>query len=117
MSAVLDFPGIPPEVQVQVNTTEELQQITTFLGKYPGLQEALHAGLQQVHHAFPTSAHVLVTLETDPDIAGWDYLVVAIPTALPVAEAQTRFNTFVDAWWLEHIAEFGDVLRFDLEYV
>jgi len=117
MPAVFALPDAPPDLEVQVDAAEVLPQIAAFLAKHPGLQEVLHDGIQHLRKAFPESRCFILALEADPEIPGWDYLVVSVKTALRVADAHARLDTFADAWWLAHIAQFGDVLLFDLEYV
>jgi hypothetical protein len=117
MPAVFALLDAPPEVQVQVDTAEMLPQIAAFLAKHPGLREVLQAGIQRLHHAFPDSSEFLLTLEEDPEIAGWESLVALVKTSLPAATVHARLTTAFDPWWLEHMAQFGTVLLFDVEYV
>jgi hypothetical protein len=117
MPAVFALPDVPSEVTVQVDTVEVLPQIAAFLDKHPGLQAVLQAGIQRLHQTFPDSSAFLLALEADPEIAGWDSLVVLVKTSLRVDTVHGRLTTAFDPWWLEHIAQFGNVLLFDVEYV
>jgi hypothetical protein len=117
MPAVFALPDVPPEVTVQVDTAEVLPQIAAFLAKHPGLREVLYAGIQRLHQTFPESSEFLLALEEDPEIAGWESLVVLVKASLPVDTVHARLTTAFDPWWLEHIAQFGNVLLFDVEYV
>jgi len=119
MSAVLELPQPVPQVEMWGVWPEGAQPIAAFLAKHPGLLEVLNTGL---HHfsqlfPFPDRSGFTLALETDPEIAGWKYLAVSVQTTLPVAEAHGRLQRFDEQWWLEHVAQFGDVLLFDLEYV
>jgi hypothetical protein len=117
MPTIFTLPDAPPDIQVQVDTAEVLPQIAAFLAKHPGLQEVLYAGMQRLHQTFPESRALLLALEADPEIAGWESLVVLVKTSLPVDTVHARLTTAFDPWWLEHIAQFGNVLLFDVEYV
>ena len=117
MPTIFTLPDAPPDIQVQMDRAEVLSQISAFLTTHPGLWEVLHAGMQHLRQAFPESRCFTLALEVDPEIAGWEYLVVSVKTSLPVATAHVRLTTVFDPWWLKHIAQFGNVLLFDVEYV
>jgi hypothetical protein len=117
MPTVFDLPHVPPGVQVQADTANASRQIAAFLAKHPGLLEVLAEGLWYLHQAFPESDRFTIALEADRESPDWEYAVVCVQTALPVEEAHRRLDTFTRAWLLEHTAQLGDALLFDVEYV
>ncbi len=94
-----------------------MQQIAAFLAKHEGLLELLNEGIQHLRQAFPENRSFMVTLEADREAPNWAYLVVSIKTSLPVEEADSHLDAFADAWLLDHVAQIGDKLLFDLEYL
>lgn len=95
-----------------------LRPIATFLAKHEdGLLELLSEGIRHLHNAFPESRGFVLTLEVDPELPDWEYLVVSIKTSLTVEEANARLNAFTNSWLFDHVAQIGDKLLFDLEYV
>jgi len=116
MSTVFDFPRVPPGVQVHADTADASRQITAFLAKHPGLLEVLTEGLWHLHQAFPESDRFTIALEADRESPDWEYAVVCVQTALPVPAAHDRLDAFTRTWLLEHTAQLGDTVLFDVEY-
>lgn len=95
-----------------------LRPIATFLAKHgEELLELLNEGIQHLHKAFPESQSFVLTLEADRELTDWEYLVVLVKTSLPMEEGNARLNAFTNSWLLGHVAQIGDKLLFDLEYV
>lgn len=56
-------------------------------------------------------------METDPEVAGWTELVVAVETTLPVDEADRRLEGFDTTWWLANLPRAQGKLFFTLDFV
>ena len=56
-------------------------------------------------------------MERDPEVAGWDELVVAVETTLPVDEADRRLEVFDTTWWLANLPRAQGKLFFTLAFV
>ena len=70
----------------------------------------------------PLVAHLLglglvVAVETDPEVPGWEELVVLVETPLDVEEAARRLEAFETTWWLDHLPQAHGKLFFTLEFV
>ena len=104
--------------QERAQSEAMLRPIAAFLAKHEeGLLELLYEGIQHLRKAFPEHRSFVLTLEADHELPDWEYLVVSVQTPLPVEEANARLNAFADAWLLGHVAQIGDKLLFDLEYL
>ena len=58
-----------------------------------------------------------LAVETDPEVAGWTELVVAVETTLPVDEADRRLEGFDTTWWLANLPRAQGKLFFTLDFV
>lgn len=93
MPTVFALLNMPSEGKVQVDTPEELQHVAAFCDEHPGLSDVLHEGIQHLlQTAFPESPGVTITLEADPDMAGWEWLVVSVKTPRSAADAQAHLH-------------------------
>jgi hypothetical protein len=105
----LDQPGSTPSA---VRAT-----LNTFLQRHPVVHQLLLEAEGPLHAAFGVDVTLMLAVETDPEIPGWDYLVASIQTALPLDQAQACLAAFDTAWWLAQTPRAQDALVFDLACV
>jgi len=114
MPAVLTLGG-PPQTARYVTDTPDA--VEAFLARYPFLTPLLTEALAPLEEAFGADTPFVVAVESDPEIPGWDELVVLVETPLDVEEAATRLDTFETTWWLDHLPRAQGKLFFTLEFV
>jgi hypothetical protein len=96
---------------------EEWQPLSAFIAPHAGMLEMLYDGLQHLRQIFPDSPAFTIALEADCEVADWAYVVIRVKTALPVETASARIAAFDETWLLDHSAEIGGTLLFDVEYI
>lgn len=114
MTAVLTL-GKTPCIAHYV--THDPQAVEAFLAQYPFLIPVLTEALVPLAEAFGTETPLVVAVETDPEVAGWEELRVDVETALPVEEADRRLEAFDTAWWLDNLPRAAGKLFFTLAFV
>ena len=114
MTAVLTLGG-PPQTARYV--TDDPDAIKAFLARYPFLAPLLTEALPPLEEAFGEDTPFVVAVDSDPEVPGWDELVVLVATALDVEEAAHRLDTFETSWWLDHLPRAQGKLFFTLEFV
>jgi len=114
MTAVLTFGG-PPQTARYV--TETPDAVEAFLARYPFLASLLTEALPPLEEAFGADTPFVVAVDSDPEVAGWDELVVLIETTLDVETAARRLDTFETTWWFDHLPRAQGKLFFTLEFV
>jgi hypothetical protein len=116
MASVLALPDMPRIGQVSVGDTFD-PDVDAFLERYPFLLPMLKEAVDPLMKIFGETTFLSVTVEADPEVDDWDYLVVAVLTTLPAEEAQAKLDTFGTTWWLEHLPRAQGKLLFTLEFV
>ena len=92
-------------------------EIWAFLDHHFFLMPVLRDADGPLRDAFGERTHVSISIETDPEVEGWEYLVMAIRTTLPALQAQAQLDAFGDAWWLENLPRAQGLLLYTLEFV
>ena len=67
--------------------------------------------------AFGTDTPLVVAVETDPEVAGWEELRVDVETTLPVDAADRHLEVFDTIWWLANLPRAQGKLFFTLAFV
>ena len=114
MTAVLALGETP---QTARYVTHDPEAVSAFLARYPFLVLVLTDALGPLGDAFGAETPLVVAVETDPEVAGWDELVVAVETTLPVDEADRRLEVFDTTWWLANLPRAQGKLFFTLAFV
>ena len=114
MTAVLTLGG-PPQTARYVTAAPDA--VEAFLARYPFLAPLLTEALPPLEAAFGDDTPFVVAVDSDPEVPGWDELVVLVATALDVEEAAHRLDTFETTWWLDHLPRAQGKLFFTLEFV
>ena len=89
-------------------------QLKAFLQRHPMVHQLLREAEAPLRAAFGSEVTVVLTVETDPEIRGWDYVVARIHTPVPLEHAQACLDAFDAAWWLAQTPRAQDALLFDL---
>ncbi len=111
MSTIPAFAAVHEPGQSAPSATEKIKD---FLDRHPMIDQLLLEAEAPLRTAFGGEVTITLTVETDPEVLGWEYLVVGIQTARPAEEAHTRLRAFDDAWWLSQTPRAQDKLVFDL---
>lgn len=114
MTAVLALGETP---QTARYVTHDPEAVGAFLARYPFLVPLLTEALGPLGEAFGTDTPLVVAVETDPEVAGWEDLRVDVETTLPVDEADRRLEVFDTTWWLAHLPRAQGKLFFTLAFV
>ena len=69
-------------------------EVDAFLTRYPFLLPLLKESVDQLRAHFGATTTLSVTVETDPEVDEWEYLVIAIRTTLPADQAQGQLDAF-----------------------
>jgi hypothetical protein len=88
--------------------------LKAFLHQHPVVHHLLVEAEAPLRAAFGEGVTLALTVETDPETPGWDYLVASIQTPVPVEQAQACLAAFDAAWWLAQTPRAQDALVFDL---
>jgi hypothetical protein len=88
--------------------------LKAFLHQHPVVYQLLVEAEAPLRTAFGTDVTLALTVETDPEIPGWDYLVASIEPPVSGAQAQACLAAFDAAWWLAQTPRAQDALVFDL---
>lgn len=97
--------------------THDPEAVGAFLTRHPFLVPVLTEALGPLGDAFGTDTPLVVAVETDPEVAGWEELRVAVETTLPVDEADRRLEAFATTWWLANLPRAQGQLFFTLAFV
>ena len=114
MTAVLTLGG-PPQTARYV--TDDPAAVEAFLARYPFLAPLLTEALTPLAEAFGEDTPLVVAVDIDPEVPGWEELVVLVETPLDVEEAARRLEAFETTWWLDHLPQAHGKLFFTLEFV
>ena len=114
MTAVLTLGG-PPQTARYV--TDDPEAVEAFLARYPFLAPLLTEALPFLEEAFGEDTPLVVAVESDAEVPGWDELVVLVETALDVEEATRRLDAFETTWWLDHLPRAQGKLFVTLEFI
>ena len=114
MTAVLSLGG-PPQTARYV--TNDPAAVEAFLARYPFLTPLLTEALTTLGEAFGEDTPLVVAVDIDPEVPGWEELVVLVETPLDVEEAARRLEAFATTWWLDHLPQAHGKLFFTLEFV
>lgn len=116
MASVLALPDMHRIGQVSLGDNLD-PDIDAFLERYPFLLPLLREALPPLMKILGETTFLSITVETDPEVDDWAYLVVAVLTTLPVEEAQAKLDAFDATWWLKHLPRAQGKLLFTLEFV
>ena len=114
MTAVLTLDG-PPQTARYV--TDDPAAVEAFLARYPFLAPLLTEALTPLEAAFGEDTPLVVAVDIDPEVPGWEELVVLVETPLDVEAAARRLEAFETTWWLDHLPQAHGKLFFTLEFV
>jgi hypothetical protein len=114
MTAVLALGETP---QTARYVTHDPEAVGAFLARSPFLVPLLTEALGPLGEAFGTDTPLVVAVETDPEVAGWEELRVDVETTLPVDEADRRLEAFATTWWLANLPRAQGKLFFTLAFV
>lgn len=106
--------GLAQTVPYVLETPEAVEALLT---RYPFLASLLIEALPPLEASFGTDTPCVVAVESDPEIPGWEDLVVRIVTPLAVEDAATRLDTVETTWWLDQLPRAQGKLCFTLEFV
>jgi len=95
-------------------TPAERATLKAFLQRHPVVHQLLQEAEAPLRAAFGPEVTVGLTVVTDPEIRGWDYVVARIETPMPLEQAEACLEAFDAAWWLEQTPRAADALLFDL---
>jgi hypothetical protein len=91
--------------------------VDAFLTRYPFLVSLLREGIDPLRVHFGDQTMLRVTVETDPEVEDWEYLVIAFRTTLSADQAQAQLDAFGAAWWLDALPRAQGKVLFTLEFV
>ena len=91
--------------------------LKAFLQRHPVVYQLLREAEAPLRAIFGADVTLALTVESDPEIPGWTYLVASIETTLPGEQAQACLATFDASWWLAQTPRAQDALVFDLAVV
>jgi hypothetical protein len=114
MTAVLSLGETPWTARY---VTHDPEAVNAFLTCHPFLVPVLTDALGPLADAFGAETPLVVAVETDPEVAGWEELRVAVETTLPVDEADRRLEAFATTWWLANLPRAQGKLFFTLAFV
>jgi hypothetical protein len=92
-------------------------EVDAFLTRYPFLVPLLRESVDPLRKIFGDQGMLSLTVETDPEVEDWEYLVVAVRTTLSADEAQAQLDAFDADWWLNKLPHAQGKLLFTLEFV
>ncbi len=92
-------------------------EVDVFLKCYPFLLLLLKESVDPLREIFGDETMLSVSVETDPEVEDWEYLVIAVRTTLPADQAQAQLDAFDAAWWLDNLPRAQGKLLFTLEFV
>ena len=95
-------------------TPAEHARLYAFLQCHPVVHHLLQEAEAPLRAAFGPDVTVGLTVEADPEIHDWDYVVARIQTPIPLEQAQACLEAFDAAWWLAQTPRAEDMLLFDL---
>ncbi len=114
MPAVRALADLP---QMARYRTHDPEAVEAFLGRYPCLIPLLTAALAPLEAAFGPDTPLVIALNRDPEVAGWEELRVDVETTLTADEADRRLEAFDTTWWLDHLPEAQGKLFFTLAFL
>ena len=92
-------------------------EVDAFLTRYPFVVLLLKESIAPLRKIFGDQTMLSVTVETDPEVEDWEYLVIAFRTTLPADQAQAQLDTFGASWWLDALPRAQGKVLFTLEFV
>jgi len=114
MTAVLTLGETPWTARY---VTHDPEAVSAFLARHPFLVPVLTDALGPLADAFGAETPLVVAVERDPEVAGWEELRVDVETTLPVDEADRRLEVFDTTWWLANLPHAQGKLFFTLAFV
>ena len=92
-------------------------EVDAFLTRYPFLVPLLRESVDPLRKIFGNKGTLSVYVETDPEVEGWEYLVIAIRTTFPADQAQAQLDAFDADWWLNKLPHAQGKVLFTLEFI
>jgi len=111
----LEYPGPQLELIASRYSIAAPSQVFDFIWRHPYVQPALIEGLGRIREYFP-SGELSLEIASDPEVEGWDELVIVIATAQSVDEAADALDRLDQEWWLEALVGAQGKLSIDLEF-
>jgi hypothetical protein len=108
------IPAFATIAETEETSSEATAHVLDFLQRYPAVATLLEKAEEPLRAAFGPDVTLTLAVETDTEIAGWEYLVAGIRTTRPPAEAHACLQAFDDAWWLAQALKAEEKLLFDL---
>src|SRR5712691_4503259 len=112
------LPSSPVPHAEQTPPVEDFDpDVDAFLTRYPFVVSLLRECIDPLWEIFGDQTTLSVTVEADPEVEDWEYLVIAVRTTLPADEAQARLDAFDAVWWLDALPRAQGKVLFTLEFV
>lgn len=108
------IPALTAVDDVGPATPAEHATLQAFLQHHPMVHQLLREAEAPLRAAFGPEVTVVLTVETDLEIRGWDYVVARIHTPVPLEHAHACLDAFDAAWWLAQTPRAQDALLLDL---
>jgi hypothetical protein len=108
------IPALTALDEAGASTPAERTTLKAFLQRHPVVHQLLMEAEAPLRAAFGADVTLTLTVETDPESPGWDYLVASIQTPWPVEQAQACLAAFDATWWLAQTPRAQDAFVFDL---
>ena len=91
--------------------------VAAYVAEHPQLTGFLLDSYGQLRKYFDATASYALEVVSDPEISpSSDFLFVNIRTSMPVDEAMERLDQFDEAWYLDQVNSFGELVNFNLEF-
>lgn len=91
--------------------------VLVYVAAHRELPDFLKRSQQQLRRFFGPKPSFVLEIVRDPDASDpSDFLFVNIRTAMPVDDAMACLNQFDEAWYLDQIDSFGELVNFNLEF-
>ena len=92
-------------------------EVDAYVAKHPQLTGFLLDSYRQLRKYFDAAASFALEVVRDPEISPpSDFLFVNIRISMPVDEAMERLDQFDEAWYLDQVDAFGELVNFNLEF-
>jgi hypothetical protein len=114
MTSVLE---LPKPLRAAQYAPSALQDVLNFVTRHPWLKPVIEEADEPLCAAFPGPVQLEIAVDRDPDIPNEEYLIVAVKTTLPPAQARTYLKAFDEAWLLDNADRFQDKVLYTLRFV
>lgn len=111
-----DYPALDLGELERLCILRRRSEVIKFLGDNSFLFPLLQEAYEQIRNYFGKSAHVILEVVTDPEIAGEQELAILIRTNLSPDEAFKKLEQLDEEWWLDAPANARKKLCVDVEF-